>query len=320
MPLPPSPYDPANPDLSPVSIAPGRSGAALYPDGTVFVAQQTGGAASPVVVTEWDLASGKDLGHATVPLRPGVQMVFTSEGLIAIGKAPADVRATSATFLLLGPDLRPVALPSRIEQMGAHVQSIAYAYGDPLVAIVYQEYAPDGATELAATRVATWDSTGHAIGQRRLDPSGQHIASGSSLVTDVAVVVEGTLFVMHYFYGAWHLLHLSPELAQLGDRVIARGAARAVRLKPDQGHLVAEVGDESYAVTFDMEQVQRMPGGSHDPPTLRLDEKRIRWPGTEAQLGSEIDGRLQKNWVSWEPVSALGLAPGGAQAAPDVDR
>ena len=114
MPLPSTPYDPDNPSSTPeVDLAPGGPPAALYPDGTVFVAQPAGGKSSPLVVTEWDLATGKALQHATLPLQPGVTMALTQGGFIVVALSPGPP-GSPGTFVQLGDSMQVLAkTPSR---------------------------------------------------------------------------------------------------------------------------------------------------------------------------------------------------------------
>ena len=303
MPLPGTPYDSDDPSSSPtVNLGAGRGpGGATYPEGTVFVTEQTGGRASPLVLTEWDLASGKEVQHATLPLQPGVTMANLPVGLVIVGWAAGSPTGHGGTFLLLGPTLK-INAKTPIQSFGGHVQAIAS--GGALAAVVFTEYTPDGADELTRTFAATWDSAGKSIAQRALDPIGQSIDPGAPLVVDSAVVTQGALFVLHHANGATHLLHLSPDLQQLGDRVLARGHFAAVRLRVWRDQLVADVGQESFTVSLDLESVERVPAGPQRPPVMnRPSHDRVFMQDVQAELASDPDGKKMNNWVAWDRVA-----------------
>jgi len=303
MPLPATPYDPDGPSSTPaVHMTAVGDPAANAPAGTVFVTEQTGGRSSPLVLTEWDLAAGKALQHTTLPLEPDVTLapLHPSQLLAVLGWGPDAATTHNGTFMMLGPTLKVIAR-SPIKSFGGLVQAIAG--DDALVAVLYSEYTPDGANEVTRTFAATWTSTGKPIAQRALDPIGQSIERGSPFVIDNAVVTEGALFVLHHALGATHILHLSPDLQQLGDRVLARGHFKPVRLRVWRDHLVADVGQESFTVSLDLEQIDRVPEGPQRPPTLtRPDHDRVFMHGVQAELGSEADGKKRTNWVAWDRV------------------
>jgi hypothetical protein len=202
--------------------------------------------------------------------------------------------------LLVGPTLK-IRAKTPIQSFSGQVQSIAS--DGALAAVLFTEYTPDGANQLTRTFAATWDSTGKSVAQRALDPIGQSIEPYSPLIVDNAVVTQGSLFVLHHANGATHILHLSPDLQQLGDRVLARGHFAPVRLRVWRDHLVADVGKESFTVSLDLEQVDRVPAGPQRPPVMsRPSHDRVFMQDVQAELASDPDGKKMSNWVAWDRV------------------
>jgi hypothetical protein len=100
------------------------------------------------------------------------------------------------------------------------------------------------------------------------------------------------------------VLRLSPDLKQLGDKVVVRGHALPVRLRSEQSYLIADVGTESYRITPDLELVERDARGPQQQPG-QMGERMgpVVWSGTAAELRSEPAGKSMSNWVAWEQVS-----------------
>ncbi len=116
-------------------------------------------------------------------------------------------------------------------------------------------------------------------------------------------MLEGSLFALHYYYGATHVLRLSPDLKTLGDKVVVRGRALPVRLRIEQSYLIADVGTESYRITPDLELVERDARGPQQRAGLGVRMGPVVWGGTAAELRSEPAGKSMSNWVAWEQVS-----------------
>ncbi len=88
----------------------------------------------------------------------------------------------------------------------------------------------------------------------------------SGLIVDNAVVLEGSVFALHHYYGATHVLRLGPDLKTLGDKVVVRGQPLPVRLRIEKNYLIADVGTDAYRITPDLELVERDARGPQQKP------------------------------------------------------
>ena len=75
------------------------------------------------MVTEFDLATGKRIRSASLPLEPGVTMKRLDNDLVVLGRS-AGSASHDGVFVLLSTSMK-VVQKSPIKWMGEHVQAIA---------------------------------------------------------------------------------------------------------------------------------------------------------------------------------------------------